>query len=69
MNEEAVDQADDLTPQISDEALEIAADNFSFPAWTRVCTGCPCQRPGFEEIVDRGPRIMKPFAVAAQACA
>jgi hypothetical protein len=53
-----------LPLKISDEALETAADNFSFPAWTRVCTGCPCQRPGFEEIVDSGPRIVKPFAVA-----
>jgi hypothetical protein len=61
MNEEVVGQADDLTYEISDEALETAADNVSFPAWTRACTGCPCQRRGFEKIVNSGPHIMKPF--------
>jgi hypothetical protein len=45
MNEEAVvDQADeeDLTYALSDEALETAGGNISFPAWTNICTGIQC---------------------------
>ena len=45
MNEEiVVDQADeeDLTYALSDEALETAAENASFPAWTNICTGVQC---------------------------
>ena len=43
MNE--VDQADaeDLTSDVSDEALETAAiKNEALPAWTNICTGIQC---------------------------
>jgi hypothetical protein len=44
MNEEAVYQADaeDLTSEVSDEALETAAGNEALPAWTNICTGIQC---------------------------
>ena len=43
MNEEAIYQADeDLTYEVSDEALETAATNEAQPAWTNVCTGISC---------------------------
>jgi hypothetical protein len=42
MNE--VDQADaeDLTSDVSDEALEAAIKNEAQPAWTTVCSGIQC---------------------------
>jgi hypothetical protein len=42
MNE--VDQADaeDLTSDVSDEALEAAIKNEAQPAWTTICTGITC---------------------------
>jgi hypothetical protein len=45
MNEEAAEQADaeDLTSEVSDEALETAAaKNDARPAWTTICTGITC---------------------------
>jgi hypothetical protein len=44
MNEEAFDQADeeDLTYEVSDEALETAAGNEALPAWTMFCSGIQC---------------------------
>jgi hypothetical protein len=44
MNEEAIDRADaeDLTSDVSDEALEAAIKNEAQPAWTTVCTGVGC---------------------------
>ena len=43
MNEEAIDQADeDLTYEVSDEALETAATNEAQSAWTMICTGKRC---------------------------
>ena len=44
MNEEAVYQADeeDLTYEVSDEALETAAGNEALHAWTNICTGIHC---------------------------
>jgi hypothetical protein len=41
MNEEAINQADaeDLTSDVSDEALEAAIKNEAQPAWTMICTG------------------------------
>jgi hypothetical protein len=42
MNEEAVYQ-EDLTYEVSDEALETAAaTNEAQPAWTNLCTGIQC---------------------------
>jgi hypothetical protein len=42
MNEEAVYQ-EDLTYEVSDEALETAAaTNEAQPAWTNICTGISC---------------------------
>jgi hypothetical protein len=43
MNEEAIYQADeDLTYEVSDEALETAATNEAQSAWTMICTGKRC---------------------------
>ena len=43
MNEEAIYQADeDLTYEVSDEALETAATNEAQFAWTMICTGKRC---------------------------
>ena len=44
MNEEAIYQADDdLTYEVSDEALETAATtNEALAAWTMICTGKRC---------------------------
>ena len=41
MNEEAINQADaeDLTSDVSDEALEALIKNEAQPAWTTICTG------------------------------
>jgi hypothetical protein len=42
MNEEAVAAAEDLTFEVSDEALETAARNEALVAWTNICTGVQC---------------------------
>ena len=44
MNVEVINQVDaeDLTYEVSDEALEAAAGNEALPAWTNVCTGIQC---------------------------
>jgi hypothetical protein len=44
MNEEAINQADaeDLTSDVSDEALEAAIKDEAQPAWTTICTGITC---------------------------
>ena len=44
MNEEAIDRADaeDLTPNVSDEELEAAIKSEAQPAWTTVCAGVGC---------------------------
>ena len=44
MNNEAFDQADeeDLTCEVSDEALETAAGNEALPALTMFCSGIQC---------------------------
>jgi hypothetical protein len=43
MKEEAIYQADeDLTYEVSDEALETAATNKAQFAWTMICTGKRC---------------------------
>ena len=42
MNEEAVVVAEELTSEVSDEALEAAADNEELSAWTNICTGISC---------------------------
>jgi hypothetical protein len=44
MNEEIIYQAEakDLTPEVSDEALETAAGNEALAAWTNICTGVSC---------------------------
>jgi hypothetical protein len=42
MNEEAVAAVEDLTSEVSDEALETAAGNETLPAWTNICTGIHC---------------------------
>ena len=41
MNEEAVYQ-EDLTYEVSDEALETAAMSEAQAAWTNICTGPQC---------------------------
>jgi hypothetical protein len=42
MNEEAVVVAEELTSEVSDEALETAAGNEARFAWTNICTGIQC---------------------------
>ena len=44
MNVEVINQVDaeDLTYEVSDEALEAAAGNEALPAWTNICTGIQC---------------------------
>jgi hypothetical protein len=42
MNEEAVAAAEELTSEVSDEALEAAAGNEALFAWTNICTGISC---------------------------
>jgi hypothetical protein len=44
MNVEVINQVDaeDLTYEVSDEALEAAAGNEALPAWTNFCTGISC---------------------------
>jgi hypothetical protein len=41
-NEEAIVAAEELTSQVSDEALETAAGNEALAAWTNICTGIQC---------------------------
>lgn len=41
MIEEAV-LVEDLTFEVSDEALEAAAGNEALAAWTNICTGVQC---------------------------
>jgi hypothetical protein len=44
MNEETFDQTgeDFLIYEVSDEALETAAENEALPAWTMFCSGIQC---------------------------
>jgi hypothetical protein len=44
MNEEVTYHAEteDLTTEVSDEALESAAGNEALAAWTNICTGLSC---------------------------
>jgi hypothetical protein len=42
MDEEAIAVAEDLTIEVSDEALEAAAGNEALFAWTNICTGVQC---------------------------
>jgi hypothetical protein len=42
MNEVDQVDAEDLTSDVSDEALEAAINNEAQPAWTTICTGVTC---------------------------